>query len=139
MCGRQQSVNHAAPPLAPPARVAAFGLPRERRLKPPGYRATFDSNDTRAGRYFVMWLRKTEETQGQLGVVATKRILPHAVDRNRARRLLRETYRLNRPNLIPGIDLILLARRPIREARQADVAAEFRKICRQARIGKEPV
>ncbi len=86
-----------------------------------------------------MWLRKTEETTGQLGVVATKRILPQAVDRNRARRLLRETYRLNRPNLIPGIDLILLARRPIREARQADVAAEFWKICRQARIGKEPV
>ena len=82
--------------MAPPDRSGTFGLPRGRRLTPAGYRAVFDNQQSRATRYFVMWTRQTEETRGQLGVVAAKRSFRRAVDRNRARRLLREAYRLNK-------------------------------------------
>jgi len=112
-------------------------LPRQRRLGPAGFRATFDGNQTQAGRYLVMWLRNNGTGLGHVGVMATKRIFRRAVDRNRARRLLRETYRLNQHRLLPGVDVILLARRPIVGVKRGEVDREFARLARKARIWRE--
>lgn len=137
MTGRQACATDATLRMAPPDRSGTFGLPRGRRLTPAGYRAVFDNQQSRATRYFVMWTRQTEETRGQLGVVAAKRSFRRAVDRNRARRLLREAYRLNHPSLLPDVDLILLARHPILGVKMAEVSRAFVTCCRQARIWKQ--
>lgn len=137
MRGRQECVTDATPRTAPPAPCGTFRLSRDRRLTPAGYRAVFDNQQSRATRYFVMWTRQTEETRGQLGVVAAKRTFRRAVDRNRARRLLREAYRLNRPNLPANVDLILLARHPILGVKMAEVSKAFITCCRQARIWRQ--
>jgi ribonuclease P protein component len=138
MDGCRNGVNHAAAPLPAPSGLDdALRLPRERRLDPAGFRDTFDGNETQAGRFLVMWLRKSGTGQGRVGVMATKRLFRHAVDRNRARRLLRETYRLNQPRLLPGVDLILLARRPMAGIRRAELDREFARLARKARIWRE--
>ena len=138
-CGGRDAAGSTPPPRPTTATSdGPLSLPASRRLDAAGFRATFDNDTTRAGRHMVMWLRDTGDAPGRLGVIATKRIFRRAVDRNRARRLLRETYRLNRPRLKQGVDLILLARRPIIEARQPEVAAEFEKLCRKARIWSAP-
>lgn len=46
------------------------------------------------------------ETHPRLGLIVAKRILPRAVDRNRVKRLIRETFR-NRVPELPAIDLIV--------------------------------
>lgn len=46
------------------------------------------------------------ETHPRLGLIVAKRILPRAVDRNRVKRLIRETFRQRAPEL-PAIDLIV--------------------------------
>ena len=138
MDGLRNGVHQAAAPLpAPSGSEGGFRLPRQRRLGPAGFRATFDGNQTQAGRYLVMWLRQNGTGRGHVGVMATKRVFRRAVDRNRARRLLRETYRLNQPCLAPGLDMILLARRPIVGARQDEVGREFARLSRKARIWRE--
>ncbi len=112
----------------------SFSLPRQQRLVKPRFRAAFDGGRSHASRCMVMWLRPTDGELGQVGFVATKRIFPRAVDRNRVRRLLREAYRLNQHHLPPKVDIILLARKPIIVASGSEVAAAFRSLCQRVRL-----
>lgn len=51
--------------------------------------------------------------EARLGVVVGKKLLKRAVDRNRVKRIIREQFRLARPNL-PACDLIVrLATKPV--------------------------
>jgi ribonuclease P protein component len=48
------------------------------------------------------------------------------VQRNRAKRLLRECFRRNKAELVGGIDLVLVPKREIAERGLVEVEAEFR-------------
>ena len=69
-----------------------------------------------------------------LGVVTAKKTLRRAVDRSRARRLMREAFRLERPGLRPGFDLVLLARRRLAEISCQEARRDFLWLCRKARL-----
>ena len=57
----------------------------------------------------VVYCQKNRKGQSRLGVtVSTK--LGHAVVRNHVRRQLREIYRLHKAEMLPGYDVILVAR-----------------------------
>ena len=54
----------------------------------------------------VLYWQKNRQGQSRLGItVSTK--LGHAVVRNRVRRRFRELYRLHKPEMQPGFDVIL--------------------------------
>jgi ribonuclease P protein component len=85
-----------------------------------------------------MWILRIQGGGvGRVGTVASKRTFHDAVQRNRARRLLREAYRTQRAHLEPGVQLVLLARRMILKATSREVADEFRRQCRKAGIWRE--
>ena len=57
----------------------------------------------------VLYCQRNRRGHSRLGVsVSTK--LGCAVVRNRVRRRIREIYRLNKPKMLPGYDLIVVAR-----------------------------
>ncbi len=66
------------------------------------------------------------------GVIASKRTFRRAVDRNRAKRLLREAFRLERGDLPFVCDVVLIGRRRILECRIASVREDFRSLIRRA-------
>ncbi len=132
MEGRQQE---AARPVAAPPPV--LRLTRACRLPPRGYRAVFDGGRALAGHLLVLWLLRHAGAEKGVGTVASKRTLPLAVERNRARRLMRESYRLNRHNLEFGVDMVLVARARIRGVSRAAVEEDFRRLCRQAGIWRD--
>ncbi len=110
-------------------------LLRAYRLDPAGYKSTFDGGESLTSRFFAMWiLRSQEGGVGRVGTVASKRTFHDAVDRNRARRLLREAYRTGRAHLKPGVQLVLVGRHRILEASSRDVAEAFERTCRKAGI-----
>lgn len=103
------------------------------------FKEAFDHGPHHAGRLMVMWLAGGSEAALRLGVVASKRSFRRAADRARAKRLLREAYRLNRHRLSGNWDAILVARRPILGASRQDVERDLMALAAKAgMIGKGP-
>lgn len=74
---------------------------------------------------FVVRAKKTLfPDDARYGLIASKRTFKLAVDRNRAKRLLREWIRHNEKMLLPDLDYVFIARRAILEhGRDQGIAA----------------
>jgi ribonuclease P protein component len=83
-------MSSSAPPAAFPVRGEAF--PRRLRVAARrDFTATYDTGRRHHGRLVVVFARP-KEGQGRLGITATRKV-GNAVERNRARRRVREVYR----------------------------------------------
>jgi ribonuclease P protein component len=90
--------------------MSSAGLPREARLRRPGEFAALRSSSGRAGgRCFHLRYRDNELGGARLGLAISKRVSKRAVERNRIKRLVRESFRRVRHRL-PAIDLMVMAR-----------------------------
>ena len=67
-----------------------------------------------------------------LGVVSAKKVFRLAVQRSRVRRLMREAFRLERPRLKAGFDLVLLGRRRLAEQDCRQTRRDLLWLCRKA-------
>lgn len=81
------------------------------------------------------WQRLPEGERSRLGVVTSGKI-GGAVVRNRARRLLRECYRLHQFELAGPVDLVLVARQSIAGKGLAEVEKDFLTTVRKAGLFK---
>ena len=115
-------------------RRRAFLFPRSARIASRRrFEELYASDTKRVGRYLVAWHAPSETAAHRLGVTAAKRTFHDAHQRNRAKRLLRESFRRLRPSLEGGPwDLVLVAKRRILEAREPEVRADLEKVCRAA-------
>ena len=90
--------------------MSSAGLPRDARLRRPGDFAALRTSSGRAGgRCFHLRYRDNELGHARLGLAISKRVSKRAVERNRIKRLLRESFRRIRHQL-PAIDMMLMAR-----------------------------
>ena len=81
------------------------------------------------------WQRLPAQACSRLGVVTAGRV-GSAVVRNRARRLLRESFRLHQHDLAGPVDLVLVARPSIVGKGFAEVQRDFLTALRKARLLK---
>lgn len=93
----------------------------------------FRNGRRRVGRLMVVWVQPSARSSWRLGVVASRRTLRRAVDRFRAKRLLREAFRLGQHDLSGAKDVVAVARRPIAQASCNDVRAEMSRLLRGRR------
>lgn len=81
------------------------------------------------------WNKLPDGASPKLGVVTSRKI-GGAVQRTRARRLLRESFRLHQHEFLQPIELILVARNSIAGKKFADVEKDFLTSLRRAGLLK---
>ena len=79
----------------------------------------------RSGRLMTMFTRERETGPARLGIAATRK-MGAAVERNRAKRLVRELFRHNKPGA--AMDIVIVPRKEILEASYEKIEAEFRSL-----------
>ncbi|MCK5845594.1 MAG: ribonuclease P protein component, partial [Victivallales bacterium] len=101
------------------------------------FREAFAQKKSFVGRYMVLWLREGEGASLRLGLVTSKKVSRRAVDRNRARRLLRELFRQRRAYFCGEIDLVIIARRNILQATSDEIDEELYRLAGKAGLLKK--
>jgi len=89
-----------------------------------------------AGCLIANWTASPAGAGSRLGVI-TGRKLGSAVTRSRARRLLRETFRLHQHDLRQPVTMVLVARSSILGKQRAEVERDFLSALRKAKLLKE--
>ena len=80
------------------------------------------------GRMMTLNVVPTEEEHSRLGIIVSRRYDTHAVERNRARRLIRESFRCLRHRLSESVWLIVIARRAMHGKSMAAVQSEMSRL-----------
>lgn len=118
-----------APPATVEARGPRFGLSRAQRIRRRAEFVRIQGSPVRVTtRHLLLLLALTVTTDetlvpARLGVVASRKVGPSVV-RSRAKRLVREAFRLH-PEVFPaGLDVVVIVRPGTHLLRLADLAAE---------------
>lgn len=125
----------APPAPVPPPAPTGFGLPRAARLiTQRDFRRVYGSGRRAHGKMLVVVGLRRRDQHHRLGLAVSKE---HggAVRRNKFKRILREAFRLERPTLPGGFDLVLIPRRREDHLLLREVRAELQRLVAQLASG----
>ncbi|CAN5411563.1 hypothetical protein BH20ACI2_BH20ACI2_05770 [soil metagenome] len=127
---RTQEINSSS--------LLSLGLPKESRIaKRADFLRVYEQGKRFEGRFMTVFILPSKRGLHRVGVTATKKAIGKAHDRNRAKRLLRESFRLSRSELnamADKYDWVLNARRSLLNVKLEKPLAEFKQMV--ARIGE---
>lgn len=102
-----------------------------RLLDASAYKAVFDDARIKVSSQQVLYLaREGATSQPRLGLVIAKKNVRHATQRNRIKRIIRESFRL-RQHQLPAVDTVVLARRGLDKLDNSELHGLFNKLWQQ--------
>lgn len=113
-----------------------LGFPKTSRLLSPNdYGPVFKQTEYRvSNRCLLMLAINNEISPSRLGIVVAKKNIPKAVQRNRIKRIIRESFRIKQAEFAT-IDLVVLAKKGLdkleNEEIQKQVAILFYELCKK--------
>ena len=96
--------------------------PEDRVRRRAEYVAIYDRGRRLSGRLMTIFLLENDRSRPRLGIAATRKF-GSAVQRNRAKRLVREVFRHHKPRA--GLDIVVIPRREMLEADYRQVEADY--------------
>jgi ribonuclease P protein component len=88
------------------------------------FRRLYAKGKSAVSPYTAIYCRKRAQGQNHLGLTVGLKI-GNAVTRNRVRRRLREIYRTNESRLLPGYDMVIVARTKAVRATYRELERDF--------------
>ena len=99
--------------------------PHERIRRRPEFKLIYERGAKVHSRYSTVFILPNDGGAGRLGIAATRK-LGGAVQRNRAKRLIREVFRRNK--IAPGFDVVVIPKRDLLDASLSDIEADYRAL-----------
>ena len=96
----------------------------DRILKRDVFRRVYEEGRKTQFRYFTAFVLSKQTDGTRIGITTTRK-MGNSVERNRARRLVREAFRKNKWLVPHGVDIVINVKRPLVEAGYADFEGEF--------------
>jgi ribonuclease P protein component len=96
--------------------------PQERIRRRVEFQQVYDKGIRVHGRYSTLFVLPNALPVGRLGIAATRK-LGGAVQRNRAKRLIREIFRRNK--VAPGFDIVVVPRRELLGTTQTALETDY--------------
>jgi ribonuclease P protein component len=119
--------------VTPGERAADARLRRSARLtRPADFRRVFDAPTRFVDTCFAVLVRENGGRAARLGLAISKRCAPRAVDRNRLKRLVRESFRHNQVRLT-GLDIVVSCRRGAAGSPSTRLVASIDKLWKSIR------
>ncbi|HEX8284837.1 MAG TPA: ribonuclease P protein component [Pyrinomonadaceae bacterium] len=116
-------------------------MPKDARLrKSAEFRVVYGEGKRFEGRLITVFVLRTGLSEHRLGITASRKMSRLAVKRNRAKRLLREAFRLTGGELDAlksRYDWVFNARRSLLEVKVEAVIADLRRIVTQVERGEQ--
>jgi len=97
--------------------------PAERIRRRAEFQQVYERGTKIHSRYCTVFILPNEGAVGRLGIAATRK-LGGAVQRNRAKRLIREVFRRNK--IAQGFDIVLIPKRELLDASLTVLEADYR-------------
>ncbi len=107
--------------------------PAEHVRKRADFELIYKTGFKRSGRLMTMFTRERDTGPARLGIAATRK-MGAAVERNRAKRLVRELFRHHKP--VTAVDVVVVPRREILAAPFDRIEAEFRSLLTKRGVTK---
>ena len=99
--------------------------PDERIRRRPEFQRVYELGARIHSRYATLFVLPNRLAVGRLGIAVTRK-LGGAVQRNRAKRLIREVFRRNK--IAPGFDVVVIPRRELLDATLSALEADYRAL-----------
>ncbi|MBX2809093.1 MAG: ribonuclease P protein component [Cellvibrionaceae bacterium] len=110
----------------------------QRLLVASDFSAVFDKPNYRiSNKHCLLLAKNNADHNNRLGMIIAKKHSRLAVDRNRIKRLVRESFRHQQHNL-PGIDAIVLARRGLDQLSNRELNTLFKTLWRKIEKKSRP-
>ena len=109
--------------------MVSRGFGREKRLLTPRqFKAVFDSPSGKVpGKNVLLLARENELDHPRLGLVIGKKSVKLSVERNRLKRQIRDSFRLNQ-DALAGWDIVIVARKGLGDLENAELREQFGKL-----------
>ena len=97
------------------------------------YRLVYKHGKYEVGRLCVLYRMPVAKQKTRIGFVTGKKV-GGAVERNRARRLMKEVYRLNQHQLREGYHIVIVGRGPLKDATYERAEKEILYLLRKSKL-----
>ena len=111
-----------------------FIFPRHARLlNSRDFQAVFRDNSSRSSdQNWTLLARQSDFNNARLGMAISKRVLKNAVDRNRIKRIVRESFRHHQQDL-GGMDVVVMCKKNVSQMENMELFNSLSKLWKRVR------